>query len=253
MTTATIVDVQEAGPGIVTVTMQDRARKNLFSTELFDALIAAFTSISRRPDCKVVLLTGYDSYFLSGGDRQGLLAIHEARAKCTDDNFFRLLLDCPVPVISAMQGHGIGGGFVFGLYADFVVLSRESVYTTNFMNYGITPGMGGTCIVPRKLGTALGEEMLLAARSYRGGELEKRGVGFPVVPRAELLDYARQLAADIAAKPRASLVMLKEHLTRELREQLPHTVERELAMHDLTFHQPEVRERIEEVFAGAGS
>ena len=51
-----------------------------------------------------------------------------------------------------MQGHGIGGGFVVGLFADFVILSRESVYSTNFMKYKFTPGMGATYIVPKKIG-----------------------------------------------------------------------------------------------------
>ncbi len=97
-----------------------------------------------------------------------------------------------------MQGHGIGGGLVFGLFADFVLLSRESIYTANFMKYGFTPVTGATYV----LGLGLAEEMLLSARTYRGADLEKRGIQFPVLPGVEVLQNAHQLARDLAEKPR---------------------------------------------------
>jgi polyketide biosynthesis enoyl-CoA hydratase PksI len=147
-----------------------------------------------------------------------------------------------------MQGHGIGGGFVLGMFADFPVLSRESVYTTNFMKYGFTPGMGATFILPQKLGIGLAEEMLIGARTYRGEELQKRGVPFPVLPRAQITEYVLELAASIAEKPRISLVTLKDHLVRPLRAGLPAVIQQEVAMHEKTFHLPEVRERIEVLF-----
>jgi len=128
------------------------------------------------------------------------------------------------------------------------VLSRESVYTTNFMKYGFTPGMGATYILPKKLGIGLAEEMLLSARTFRGGDLQKRGIPFPVLPRNEVLEYSRHLARDLAEKPRVSLVTLKSHLVAEMRASMPGIVEQEIAMHDQTFHQPEVKERIQSAF-----
>ncbi len=103
------------------------------------------------------------------------------------------------------------------MFADFPILSRESIYTTNFMKYGFTPGMGATFILPRKLGITLAEEMMIVARTYRGEELQRRGVPFPVLPRAEVAAYAFDLAKDIAEKPRISLVTLKDHLVASLR------------------------------------
>jgi polyketide biosynthesis enoyl-CoA hydratase PksI len=242
------VDLQEVEPGIVQVTMQDRLHKNTFSRELIHGLMQSFESIRTDSSCKVVILTGYDTYFASGGTKEGLLSIYEGKVKFSDVNIYRLPLDCEVPVIAAMQGHGIGGGFVLGLYADFVILSRESVYTTNFMKYGFTPGMGATYILPKKLGFSLSEELLLNAGNYRGAELEKRGIPFPVLPRIEVLDYAYQLARQVTEKPRVSLITLKDHLVAPLRTQLPQIIEQELAMHEKTFHQAEVKDRIMTLF-----
>lgn len=246
--TESVVALHEIEAGIVQVTMQDRVNKNTFSNELMVGLIRAFESIKADPRCKVVIITGYDSYFASGGTKEGLLDIYEGRMKFTDANIYSLALECKVPVISAMQGHGIGGGFVMGLFSDFVILSRESVYTTNFMRYGFTPGMGATLILSKKLGFSLAEELLLNAGNYRGAELEKRGIPFPVLPRVEVLNYAVELARQIAEKPRLSLIILKDHLVAPLREKLPEIIKQEVEMHEKTFHQPEVRDRIVALF-----
>ena len=248
MSTASVIGLEEAGAGVVRVVMQDRSHKNGFSPELTDGLMQAFASIGRDTRLRAVILTGYDHYFATGGTREGLLAMHEGRSRFTDSTLYSLALHCPIPVIAAMQGHAIGGGFVFGLFADFVILSRESVYTTNFMKYGFTPGMGATGIVPRKLGAVLGGELLTAARSYRGADLEKRGVAFPVVQRHEVHECARQLAFDLAQKPRRALIELKSHLVADIREELPRIVARELQMHEATFGDPEVGQRIQTLF-----
>jgi polyketide biosynthesis enoyl-CoA hydratase PksI len=239
-----VVALVEVEPGILLMRMQDRSSHNAFSDALVAGLLDAFHTVASNTTAKAVILTGYDSYFATGGTRKGLLDIHEGRANFSDTNLYSLALDCRIPVIAAMQGHAIGGGLVMGLFADLIVLSRESVYTTNFMRFGFTPGMGATCIVPHKLGPALGTEMLFLARNYRGEELKQRGVSFPVLPRVEVYPHALELARSLAQKPRVSLIALKDLLTNAVRAQLPLTVKQEVAMHGKTFHQREVGENI---------
>jgi polyketide biosynthesis enoyl-CoA hydratase PksI len=243
-----VVDFQEVEPSVVQLTMQDRVHKNTFSDELVEGLMQSFQKIQANEGYKAVVLTGYDSYFASGGTQEGLLAIHEGQKKFSATRLYSLALDCEIPVIAAMQGHGVGGGFVMGMFADFIILSRESIYTANFMKYGFTPGMGATCILPEKLGLSLATELLLSAGNYRGAALEKRGIAFPVLPRSEVLGYALQLARQIAEKPRISLVTLKEHLVASIRAQLDEFIEQEAEMHEKTFHQAEVKERIVALF-----
>ncbi|EKU96413.1 enoyl-CoA hydratase/carnithine racemase [Leptolyngbya sp. PCC 7375] len=243
-----VVNVKEVEPYIVQVTMCDRVHKNTFTHQMSRELILAFQSIANNNTFKAVILTGFDSYFASGGTQEDLLTLQEGKGKFSDNNIYGLALDCRIPVISAMQGHGIGGGFVMGLFADFVILSRESIYTTNFMKYGFTPGMGATMIVPHKLGPVLGPEMLLQARRYRGAELKERGVVFPVYPRTEVMNQALDLARDLARVPRVSLITLKDHLVQQLRKDLPRFIEQEVTMHGITFHQQEVRDNIRSLF-----
>ncbi|PSL48199.1 polyketide biosynthesis enoyl-CoA hydratase PksI [Chitinophaga niastensis] len=243
-----VIDLRETEPGIVQLTMQDKVHKNGFSEALMNGLVQAFETIKNNERFKVVIVTGYENYFASGGTQEALLAIYEGRASFTDVNLYSLAQDCSIPVISAMQGHGIGGGFIFGMFADFIVLSKESIYTTNFMKYGFTPGMGATYILPQKFGVSLAHEMLLTAANYRGAQLEKRGIPYPVLPRNEVLAYAYELARQIADKPLHSLITLKDHLVGPAREQLAAIIKKEVQMHEKTFHHPEVKERIMALF-----
>ncbi|NQY68172.1 MAG: enoyl-CoA hydratase/isomerase family protein [Flavobacteriales bacterium] len=243
-----LVYLTEIEPEIVQITMEDRVYKNTYTHEFMVGLVGAFEKIKQNKKYKVVILTGYDTYFASGGSKDGLLAIHEGKTKFNDINFYSVALDCEIPVIAAMQGHGIGGGFVMGMFADFVVLGRENVYTTNFMKYGFTPGMGATYIITKKLGIPLGHDMLLNAQNFRGADLEKRGFPFPVYPRNQVLEKSLELAQQLAEKPRVSLVILKKHLVEEIKKDLPAVIEKELVMHSKTIHEDEVKERINSLF-----
>lgn len=248
MAVSSVVHLREIEPSVVQVTLEDRVHKNTFSEAICVGLVKAFQEIRNHPDYKVVILTGYDTYFCSGGTREVLLDLSEGKGKFTDYPIYSLPLDCEIPVIAAMQGHGIGGGLVFGLFSDFVILSRESVYTTNFMKYGFTPGFGSTLVLREKLGIVLATEMLMSAANYRGAELAERGMPIPVMPRADVMSYAYQLAGKLADKPRHSLVTLKAHLVADLRAKLPLVTQQEVVMHEKTFHDPCVKERIRTLF-----
>ena len=242
-----VVQLVELGNGVVQITMRDEESCNSFSPGIIEGLHKCFGAVDENKSYKAVVLTGYGNYFCSGGTKEELIRIYRRELKFNDLDFFRVALDCEIPVIAAMQGHSIGGGLIFGLYADLVVLSQESIYTTNFMKYGFTPGLGCTLIVPEKLG-GLGWEMMYTAQNYRGKELAQRGVSFPIVPRKDVLKVAKKIAYEMSEKPRLSLVTLKQHLRRKIGEKLPEFIDKELAMHEITFHQPEVASRIEETF-----
>jgi 4-carboxy-3-alkylbut-2-enoyl-[acp] decarboxylase len=243
-----VVGLSYLSPEIAVVELADRAHSNLFSEALVRGLLRSFEELRANQEVRVVVVHGYDSIFCAGGTREQLLRLHEGQVLFDDEPIYRLFLDCEVPVIAAMQGHALGGGLVIGLYADALVLAEESIYSSNFMKYGFTPGLGTTLIMPFKLGHALAAEMMLTARNYYGGELRQRGVPFPVVKRKEVIPAALRMAREIAEKPRTSLVLLKQKLNAPLVAALPQTIAQELEMHAISFAQPEVRVRIEAMF-----
>ncbi|HEY1110123.1 MAG TPA: SDR family NAD(P)-dependent oxidoreductase, partial [Opitutaceae bacterium] len=153
-------------------------------------------------------------------------------------------LQCRVPVIAAIQGHAQGGGLVFGLYADVVVMAEEGMYSAVFTKYGFTPGLGATFILGDKLGDGLATEMMMTAATYRGSELQQRGAGATFRPAAEVMATALGIAREMAQKPGATLRTLKHGLAQRKLERLPVVIADEVRMHGETFGQPEVKERI---------
>ncbi|HKO55065.1 MAG TPA: SDR family NAD(P)-dependent oxidoreductase, partial [Thermoanaerobaculia bacterium] len=246
---STVVTATAHPDGIVVVKMEDREAKNMFSEALVEGIAEAFAHIDQSPAYKVVILTGYDDYFASGGTKESLLAIQEGRARFTDVSTYQTALDCRLPVIAAMQGHGIGAGWTLGMFADLPLLSAESRYVSPYMNYGFTPGAGATYILGETIGPELARESLLTARPYTGRELEQRGIRIPVLPREEVLPAAMALARRIAQAPRDRLIALKQQLTAHMREPLEETYRLELAMHEQTFvGRPDTLARIETNF-----
>lgn len=244
---AEVVHLHRRG-AIAVIEMADREGRNTFTRELVGGLGVALKAIAADSAIRVVVIHGYDSIFCAGGTREELLTLAEHKVTFDAHDFYRALLDCPVPVIAAMQGHALGGGLVFGLYADLVVLAQEAIYAANFMKYGITPGMGATVLLPMKLGAPLANEMLFSANGYHGGTLRERGIGIPVVPRAETVATALKLANDLADKSPVALRMLKQAMNHRLLQELPAAIEREKAMHEESFAQPDVIGRINERF-----
>lgn len=241
-----VVDFQEIEPGIVCITMSDRENKNTFTDELTDGLISAFKRIECSESYKVAILTGYDSNFASGGTKDKLLAIQEGKIKFTDIPIYSLALECKIPVIAAMQGHGIGAGWSMGMFCDFIIFSQESTYTSNYMKYGFTPGAGATLVFPEKLGNALAQEILFTGKMYLGRELQERGIPYPVLKRKEVMPYAMQLARTLSLVPRGALVSLKEHLAAPIKKKLPDMYQKELLMHEKTFvNNKEIKQRIQ--------
>ncbi|MBN7135745.1 hypothetical protein A7A76_13535 [Lysobacter enzymogenes] len=238
--------------GVLEIGMHDRSSRNMFSPEFSRGLRAAFAH-AESPACRAVVLSGFERYFAAGGTRDTLLAIHQGRARFTDDKVFELPLRCPVPVVAAMQGHAVGAGWALGMYADVALFSSESRYFSPYMGYGFTPGAGSTLLFAQRIGRDLARESLLSAREYAGDELVARGLRQPLSARAQTVAEALALAARIARLPRARLLALKREWNRALEAGLEQTYAHELAMHERTFvGQAETLALIERSFAAPG-
>jgi polyketide biosynthesis enoyl-CoA hydratase PksI len=248
ITYSEVIKLSYLSSSIAVVAMEDRESKNTFSTKLTQGLLEVFTVINKNTDIKVVIIHGYDNYFCCGGTKDELLELSKGDINFTDFGFYRLLLDCPVPVISAMQGHAIGGGLAFGTFADMLVMAEEAFYSTNFMKYGFTPGFGSTYIIPKKFGISIAENMLFGTQNYQGIQLKDWGVAAKFAKKADVIAKAIELAQEIAVKSRETLIKLKQSLTFEDQLRLPIFIEKEVAMHAISFKLPEVKLKINELF-----
>ncbi len=229
------IETEVRDNGVVVVRMVDRDAKNMYSPALIRGLEEVFAHIDGCDDYRAVVLTGYDTYFACGGTRESLIAIQQGAAKFTDAKVYQLPMSCRLPVIAAMQGHAIGGGWTLGMFADLCLFSAESRYISPYMQYGFTPGAGSTLIFPARLGLDLAKETLFTAQEYTGSQLRAKGLPHACVPRSEVLPRAIALADAIASRRVEDARALKRHFSAADLARVEATYARELAMHDRSF------------------
>ena len=241
--------VERREEGVAVVTMIDEAGHNAMTPAFVRALVGALDEVEAWPQLKVLVLAGTDEVFSSGADLTMLSALLDGSIAPAEIVLPKRVLDVPVPVVSAMTGHAIGGGLALGLCADVVIAARESRYGCSFMNMGFTPGMGMTKLLEHVAPPALAHELLLTGEPKRGRWFEARGVFNAVLDRPDVLPRALDVALRIADKPRVSLEILRRTLTLPRRQafELTHTIES--LMHRVSFGLSEVKERIGEMHA----
>ncbi|MEM7474794.1 MAG: enoyl-CoA hydratase-related protein [Planctomycetota bacterium] len=210
----------------------------------------AVEQLKNMPNLAAVVVTGTPENFCLGASRDALLSVDPSVGLSNYIEYFadvpRLLLSIPVPTIAAMRGHGIGGGFLLGLWCSSFVLAEECLYGANFMAIGITPGMGATCIVEEILGGPVGRQLLFSGRCFTGRELGKFApqTKHCVAPRAEVEERALEIAERWSEQHVLSIKLLTETLNRKRLKLLDEAVEDEIRMHGQLFELPTIREEI---------
>jgi 4-carboxy-3-alkylbut-2-enoyl-[acp] decarboxylase len=236
--------------GIATIAMGDAAGHNAMSEPFVRELSDALAALAACAEARVAVLLGLPEMFSAGASRETLQAILDGKLAPADIVLPRAVLDVPVPVIAAMEGHAVGGGLALGLCADIILIARESSYGCNFMSLGFTPGMGTTRLLEHVLSPAVAHEMMYTGQFFRGSHFEGRSGFNYILPRAQVRPRAMDLAARIADKPRLALETLKRALAADKRQAYEAARATEAMMHAITFAGADVRRLIEENYAG---
>jgi 2-(1,2-epoxy-1,2-dihydrophenyl)acetyl-CoA isomerase len=201
----------DAKDGVATVTLNRPDKLNAYTTEMGDAVVAAFREMRDDAEVRAVILTGAGRGFCAGVDLEHLKA-HQAGGKAGrgprlgEEDFltkFPLeLLEYPKPVIAAINGAAIGVGVTMILPCDLRLAAAGAKIGLTFTKLGILPGLGSTHLLPRLVGVGKALELVLTARILRAEEAESIGLVNRVVEPGALLDEARALAAAMAeARP----------------------------------------------------
>jgi len=232
--------------GIGSLEMTDIAGKNALTPEFVEALVECLNEIKLNDKLKVLVIKGTSEIFCSGADLDTLIKLCKRELKPVDIILSKMMLDIPVPVISAMEGHAIGGGLALGLCADIAILAEESRYGCSFMNMGFTPGMGITKLMEHYMSPAIAQEMQYTGSFYQGRDLIGKTNFNYILPKAEVLEKANALAEKMAEKPRKALSVLKRYQSMSRRKLFEETYSIETMMHELTFNEEEILKIIKE-------
>ena len=244
-----IMTVSEKGDGIVFLKLNDERRKNTFTDDFIEQFIAALEKVEGKGDTKVLVIHGLPDVFCAGADKKNLLALCDGAVHVKDLAVSKRLFEVPFPVIAAMEGHAVGGGLMLAVCCDMVVVARESRYGASFMELGFTPGMGCTRLLELLVGPYVAAEMMYTARLFKGAELAEKGDNInAIVPRAEVMKTAMDMAQRIGEKNRESLYLLKYTLASRRKKILIDAQVNEDLMHRISFAFPQTRTNIEAMY-----
>ena len=235
---------------IATIYMHDAEGQNVFS----HAFVADFLHVLNAVEelnPRVLILRGLQSTFSGGADKESLMELASGKLVVRDLLISERLINCRFPIISAMEGHAMGGGFVIALCSDIIIAALEARYGTVFMNMGFTPGMGTTTLLQDAVGPYIANEMMFTGKRYRGKELIEKGTNINyIIPRSEVLNKARDIALQIAEKNPESVQLLKYSLAAPKKKLLIDARLQEDMMHAISFAYPETKKIIDDLYAG---
>ncbi len=194
--------LMEVSDRIAILTVNRPEVHNALSKEVVEEMHAALRALAARDDVGVLILTGAgDKAFVSGADigeirergkREALEAINQ--------ELFTAVESFPWPVIAAVGGYALGGGFELCLACDLRVVAEEARFGFPETGLGIIPAAGGTQRLPRHIGWGKAKELVLTGEIIDAREAERLGLVSKVVPRAELMAAARALAEKILSR-----------------------------------------------------
>lgn len=191
-------------PDVLLVVLNRPAARNAFNTTMATELLGVFQALAHQGDgVRAAVLTGEgDRAFCAGADlkeRRGMKeAAWRAQHKIFED-MSRAIMDCPIPVIGAVNGAAFGGGCELALACDFAYAAEDARFALTETTIGLIPGIGGTQLLPRRVGTARAKEILLTGRPFSAREALDWGVVNRLCARETLVPEALATAARIAA------------------------------------------------------
>ncbi len=203
----------ERDDGVTTVTLDRPEAMNALSTELRAALVRAFRELADDPETGVVILTGAGRAFTAGldlkelGGETGGSAAGEDAVADTDLN--AALAAFPKPVIGAINGYAITGGFELALMCDILVCSTEAAFADTHARVGIVPGWGLSQRLPRLVGLTRAKELSLTGNFLTAETAYAWGMVNRVVPAEALLSTCEALARDILSTDETTRLTIK--------------------------------------------
>jgi 2-(1,2-epoxy-1,2-dihydrophenyl)acetyl-CoA isomerase len=198
--------------GIVTLTLNRPRSLNAINLPMVSELTHAADRVRDEGTARAVLLTGAGRAFSSGADLSGEFRGGDAGA-ALETHFNPLLerlLGLRVPLVVAVNGPAAGAGCSLALAGDIVIAARSAYFLQAFINIGLVPDVGSTWMLPRLIGKARAQAMMMLGERISAEKAEQWGMIYRVVEDAALADEARALVAQMAAGPTRAYGMIRD-------------------------------------------
>lgn len=215
------IEVETVRDGVTKVTMNRPAKLNAMTSEMVEQLHEALRAIAKDRETRVVILTGAGRGFCAGLDLGGYgeapgfswngsmeksFAVQKHIA-----SLIPLMRSLPQPIISAVNGPASGGGFALVLGSDIRICAHSAKFNAAFIRIGLSAcDIGTSWLLPRLIGAARAQELMLTGRLFDAEEALKIGLVAEAVPDDVLLDVALTKASEIMLNTPIGVALTKE-------------------------------------------
>jgi enoyl-CoA hydratase len=205
-----VLRVEKRG-GLATLTLDRPEALNALNAALREAIASAFREIQRDGETRVAILTGAGRAFSAGLDLKELGAGDSMRdSAATDGSMIDAVRSFEGPIIGAINGHAITGGFELALACDILIASTRAVFGDTHARVGIVPGWGLSQKLPRLIGIGRAKELAFTGNFLDAEKALLWGLVNRVVEPDSLLPCCRQLAEDMLSCDPPSLRRYKQ-------------------------------------------
>ncbi len=185
--------------------------RNALNLELRMQLADEVTKHGADAKIRCLIVTGSDKVFASGADIGEMAEAGPIEVMTRNvQKYWRMIMDCPKPLIAAVEGYALGGGLELALCADIIVAGESARFGLPEVKIGILPGGGGTQKLARLVGRQRAMLLLMTGRMFSAAEALSMGVIGEMVPSGQALPRALELANEIAALPPIGVMQIKE-------------------------------------------
>ena len=202
------IEISRPAAGVALLEIQ-RPPNNFFDVTLIEDMGDAFEDLDRDSGVRALVLASRGKHFCAGAnfsDRDGRRQTDDrqqatGRTPPTGNPLYTAavrLFACRKPVVAAVQGAAVGGGFGLAVMPDFRVVCPEARFTANFVKLGFHPGFSLTYTLPKLIGQQKANLMFMTGRRIGGEEACSWGLADVLTTRERLRDEAVRLAAEIA-------------------------------------------------------
>ncbi|MDH4247953.1 MAG: 1,4-dihydroxy-2-naphthoyl-CoA synthase [Deltaproteobacteria bacterium] len=200
--------------GVATVTINRPQVYNAFRPQTLDELMAAFQEAWYDETVGVIVLTGAEGNFCTGGDQkirgdQGYVDQRDETPRLQVRNFHRMIREVPKPVIAAVDGWCVGGGHVLHVVCDLTLASDRAKFGQTGPRVGSFDAGFGTISLARMVGEKKAREIWYLCDFYDAEEALRMGLVNKVVPHGELMSETRTWCDKILTKSPTALRFLK--------------------------------------------
>lgn len=228
-----------------------RPPHNFFDFNLIRDLADAFEELDETPECRALMLCSEGKSFCAGANFANRDAQSGEAAARPGENPLYVegvrLFRCKKPIVAAIQGAAIGGGFGLALVADFRIATAEARFAANFVKLGIHPGFGLTHTLPRLIGTQKATLMFLTGRRIDGEQAFAWGLCDQLAKPDDLRNATLSLAKEIAEGAPLALLSTRATMRQGLADAVKAQTDHEFKEQSRLFRTEDHREGVKAV------